>query len=89
MPHQYANEGLQTCDGRSIQSFSLKTLVFVKVTEGKERKKFLCDFNAFHCAALRGEAERERNQSEGWQKVQNKDLKGSTVLSALLRSAAN
>lgn len=73
MLHQYANEGLQTCDRRSIQSSSLKTPVFVKVREGKE-KKFFCDFNAFHCAALRGETERERKQSEGWQKTPKKDL---------------
>lgn len=70
---QYANEGLQTCDCRSIQSFSLKTLVFVKVTERKE-KKFFCDFNAFHCVTLRGKTERERKQSEGRQKTPKKDL---------------
>lgn len=70
--HPYANEGLQTCDCRSIQSSSLKTLLFVKVTEGKVQK-FFCDFNAFHCAALRAETERKRRQSEGWQRTPKKD----------------
>ena len=35
----------------------IKTPGFVKVTGGEKKKKFYCDFNALHCAALRGRTE--------------------------------
>lgn len=78
MLHQYANEGLQTW----LSLYSKLFLENAGLCQGyrDERKKFFCNFNAFHCAALRGEMERKRKQSEGWQKTLKKDLSGKGVV---------